>query len=160
MKNARYELELEFYRNRSAILKILFHVGLINCCFFRPDFHYTFYSLFSSTLLEKHKSSLTQLIARDKNHPSVIAWSIANEPRTQTKAAGEYFGKVANHTRKLDPRRPITLAVARGVSEDQSVSIEKHHKKTMFYAFKLIRDNIWISSALIATMRGTVTRDI
>lgn len=76
--------------------------------------------LFSSTLLEKHKSSLTQLIARDKNHPSVIAWSIANEPRTQTKAAGEYFGKVANHTRKLDPRRPITLAVARGVSEDQS----------------------------------------
>ncbi|XP_017773138.1 PREDICTED: beta-glucuronidase [Nicrophorus vespilloides] len=76
--------------------------------------------LFSLSLLEKHKKSLTELIKRDKNRPSVIAWSIANEPRTQSEQAGIYFGEVANHTRNLDSTRPITLAVARGVYEDKS----------------------------------------
>lgn len=50
-----------------------------------------YYSLFSDSLLAKHKQSLTELIRRDKNHPSVIMWSIANEPRTQYKAADAYF---------------------------------------------------------------------
>lgn len=48
-------------------------------------------SIFSSSLLEKHKDSLTELIRRDKNRPSVIMWSVANEPRTQNPAADEYF---------------------------------------------------------------------
>lgn len=30
-------------------------------------------------LLENHMSVMEQLIHRDKNHPSVIAWSVANE---------------------------------------------------------------------------------
>jgi beta-glucuronidase len=36
--------------------------------------------------------SLEQLIHRDRNHPSVILWSVANEPRTQQQGAEEYFG--------------------------------------------------------------------
>lgn len=47
---------------------------------------------YSQALLEKHKESLNQLVHRDKNHPSVIMWSIANEPRTQRAAADAYFG--------------------------------------------------------------------
>lgn len=49
------------------------------------------FSIFSSSLLAKHKDSLTELIRRDKNRPSVIMWSVANEPRTQNPAADEYF---------------------------------------------------------------------
>lgn len=35
--------------------------------------------------------SMAELIRRDKNRPSVIMWSIANEPRSQLKEAAEYF---------------------------------------------------------------------
>ncbi|XP_051172320.1 beta-glucuronidase-like [Leptopilina boulardi] len=75
---------------------------------------------FSSTLLQRHKDSLTQLIRRDKNRPSVIAWSIANEPRTQLAGSGSYFQEVARHTKVLDSSRPITIALARGVDEDKA----------------------------------------
>ncbi|XP_077290624.1 beta-glucuronidase isoform X2 [Arctopsyche grandis] len=76
--------------------------------------------LFSSPLLVKHMDSLTELVKRDKNHPSVIMWSIANEPRTQLVLSGEYFGKVANHVRSMDTSRPITIALARAYNEDKA----------------------------------------
>ncbi|CAK9796112.1 Gusb [Anthophora quadrimaculata] len=75
---------------------------------------------FSPTLLLRHKKSLSELIRRDKNRPSVIMWSIANEPRTQLEEAGEYFKLVARHTKTLDPTRPITIAMARAVQEDKA----------------------------------------
>lgn len=50
--------------------------------------------LFEPQLLENHMSALEQLIHRDRNHASVIAWSIANEPRTKKKSAEDYFGWV------------------------------------------------------------------
>lgn len=46
---------------------------------------------YSQELLGKHKSSLEQLIHRDRNHPSVVMWSIANEPRTSILNADSYF---------------------------------------------------------------------
>ena len=71
---------------------------------------------FSPILLQRHKDSLSELIRRDKNRPSVIMWSIANEPRTQLPDAENYFKEVARHTKTLDPSRPITIAIARGVN--------------------------------------------
>lgn len=46
---------------------------------------------FKQELLDKHKSAMEQLIHRDRNHPSVVMWSIANEPRTNQMSAGSYF---------------------------------------------------------------------
>lgn len=66
---------------------------------------------FSAVLLKKHKDSLTELIQRDKNRPSVIMWSVANEPRTQYPAASDYFRSVVNHVKNLD-YRPVTAAIA------------------------------------------------
>ena len=43
-------------------------------------------------------------------------WSIANEPRTQLADSEDYFKEVAFHTKALDRSRPITIALARGVS--------------------------------------------
>ncbi|KAF6203623.1 hypothetical protein GE061_001955 [Apolygus lucorum] len=76
--------------------------------------------IYSDALLEKHKSSLTQMIQRDKNRPSVVIWSIANEPRSQHPQATAYFRSVAAHAKSLDPRRPITAAMMYGFSEDHS----------------------------------------
>ncbi|KAH0956056.1 hypothetical protein HN011_010898 [Eciton burchellii] len=75
---------------------------------------------FSPSLLTRHKDSLSELIRRDKNRPSVIMWSLANEPRTQLPQAEEYFKQIAHHTKAIDPTRPVTIALARGVQEDRA----------------------------------------
>lgn len=54
-----------------------------------------------------HRQAITELIARDKNHPSVVIWSIANEPDATEEDARAYFEPLAALTRKLDPTRPV-----------------------------------------------------
>jgi len=46
-------------------------------------------------------------VARDKNHPSVVLWSIANEPESDTEGAERYFEPLFPLTRELDPTRPV-----------------------------------------------------
>lgn len=58
---------------------------------------------------ETHAQAIRELIQRDKNHPSVILWSIANEPASHEKGAREYFEPLAALTRELDPSRPIAF---------------------------------------------------
>ncbi|KAK9877172.1 hypothetical protein WA026_016920 [Henosepilachna vigintioctopunctata] len=67
---------------------------------------------YSDNLLINHKKSLTELIKRDKNRPSVIMWSAANEPRTQYPAAKSYFEEVIKHIKTLDTSRPTTIVEA------------------------------------------------
>lgn len=54
-----------------------------------------------------HRQAITELVARDKNHPSVVIWSIANEPNGSEEGAREYFQPLAELTRELDPTRPV-----------------------------------------------------
>lgn len=75
---------------------------------------------FSSVLLKKHKDSLTELIQRDKNRPSVIMWSVANEPRTQYPASSDYFRSIVNHVKSLETKRPVTAALNKWYSVDQA----------------------------------------
>jgi beta-glucuronidase len=51
-----------------------------------------------------------ELIARDRNHPSVVIWSIANEPRDTPGMSGPFFAQLAARARSLDTTRPVTLA--------------------------------------------------
>lgn len=73
---------------------------------------------YNQKLLENHKYSIEQLIHRDRNHPSVVMWSIANEPRTGLVNADQYFKEVARYTKELDPTRPITAAIAVNLKQD------------------------------------------
>mmetsp|Transcript_15107 Transcript_15107/g.32091 ORF Transcript_15107/g.32091 Transcript_15107/m.32091 type:complete len:714 (+) Transcript_15107:902-3043(+) len=68
--------------------------------------------------LVRHMQVLTELIGRDKNHPSVVMWSIANEPDSESPAAAPYFKHVAAHARSLDPSRPITFATFKSPDKD------------------------------------------
>ncbi|MCA4134263.1 beta-glucuronidase [Arthrobacter sp. M4] len=54
-----------------------------------------------------HRQAISELIARDKNHPSVVIWSIANEPNSSEDGARPYFAPLAELARKLDPTRPV-----------------------------------------------------
>jgi beta-glucuronidase len=59
--------------------------------------------------LDHHVQVMTELINRDKNHPCVVMWSVANEATTNEDGAYPYFKRVAQVTRKLDQTRPITI---------------------------------------------------
>jgi beta-glucuronidase len=56
-----------------------------------------------------HAQVLRELVARDKNHPSVVMWSITNEPASNEEGAREYFEPLVQLTRELDPSRPVTF---------------------------------------------------
>jgi beta-glucuronidase len=56
---------------------------------------------------EVHARAIRELVARDKNHPSVVLWSIANEPESDTEAAEDYFRPLFDVARDADPTRPV-----------------------------------------------------
>lgn len=63
-------------------------------------------------LLKAHLRAIEEMIARDKNHPSVVAWSLLNEPETTNEAAVLYFKEVFDLANKLDmQKRPRTFAL-------------------------------------------------
>lgn len=60
-----------------------------------------------------------ELIDRDKNHPSVILWNLANEPDDSTRpAAKEVFHELYSLAKSLDPTRPVTIVSYVGVAEE------------------------------------------
>ncbi len=64
--------------------------------------------LYTPEILEKAKGVLSDLIERDKNHPCVIMWSMANEPDARSPEALDFFKALKNHTKECDSTRPIT----------------------------------------------------
>jgi beta-glucuronidase len=58
-----------------------------------------------------------EMIERDKNHPSVIMWSLANEPHSRRPAAWGFFKNLFSLARSLDKTRPVTLASYLGEKE-------------------------------------------
>jgi beta-glucuronidase len=61
----------------------------------------------NDTTREVHAQAIRELVARDKNHPCVVLWSIANEPESDTEGAERYFEPLFTLTRELDPTRPV-----------------------------------------------------
>lgn len=58
---------------------------------------------------EWHERDLRDHILRDRNHPSVILWSIGNEILEQWNDSGEEMAlELAGIVRELDPTRPVT----------------------------------------------------
>ena len=45
----------------------------------------------NATTQEAHRDAYREPIARGKNHPSVVIWSFANEPESDTPASRDYF---------------------------------------------------------------------
>ncbi len=61
---------------------------------------------------EYHKEILKDMVARDKNHPCVVMWSMGNEPDTENfpESAYEYWRELYEYTHRLDPQdRPVTF---------------------------------------------------
>lgn len=64
-----------------------------------------------------HLSCVEEMILRDKNHPSVIAWSLFNEPETTSVYARDYFYDIFEAARSIDfQKRPCTGALEKNSS--------------------------------------------
>ncbi len=58
------------------------------------------------------KRDLESMVLRDRNHPSVIMWSIGNEIRERADSSGLVIaGKMKNVIEALDDTRPVTQAI-------------------------------------------------
>lgn len=57
-----------------------------------------------------HEQAIQELVKRDKNHPSVVMWVVANEPASHEAGAHDYFEPLVALYKELDPqKRPVTL---------------------------------------------------
>jgi len=70
-----------------------------------------------SRRLELCRGFVRQLIDRDRNHPCVIAWSLANEPHSNRPEAREFFQDLYRTAKSLDSTRPVTVVSYLGVNE-------------------------------------------
>ena len=63
-------------------------------------------------LADYHAQVLKDMIARDKNHPCVVVWSLGNEPSTDIypEKARDYWMPLYHLAHELDPQnRPVTV---------------------------------------------------
>ncbi|TBL81505.1 beta-galactosidase GalA [Paenibacillus thalictri] len=69
-------------------------------------------------------TELRDMIIRDRNHPCVFLWSIANEEPLQGKDRGRRIAETMRfHVKKLDNTRPVTIALNGGFLERQTTEV-------------------------------------
>lgn len=74
---------------------------------------------------DEHLRLLRAMIERDRNHPSIILWSIGNEEwGTEWKDYGRRISRtMTEHCHRIDPTRPVTMASAGGPTVVETVDV-------------------------------------
>lgn len=65
----------------------------------------------SLDILDQAKPVLRKMIARDKNHPCVIIWSMSNESNTNSEIGITVMRELLKLAKSLDPTRLVTFVV-------------------------------------------------
>lgn len=73
-------------------------------------------------LLDLHRRALADMVRRDWNHPSVIAWSMANECNGHAPATTAYFRNLYGFVKELDSTRAVVHTNLGGRGFDASHS--------------------------------------
>jgi len=61
-------------------------------------------------IIERAKAVIREMIEEHGNRPSVIMYSVANEPPTYWSEAAEFVRELVEYAKSLDPTRPVTFA--------------------------------------------------
>ncbi|KAF1681447.1 sugar-binding domain-containing protein [Veillonella sp. R32] len=71
-----------------------------------------------SRLLDTHKETIDSLITRDKNHPSIVSWSLLYNPLTMLKEDETYYKDIAEAALQSDwEHRPLALTFKQPLSQ-------------------------------------------
>lgn len=65
-------------------------------------------------ILEAALATLERMIGRDKNHPSIVIWSMANESPTDTPLGTRTMHALIRRARELDQSRLVTFVASHG----------------------------------------------
>uniref|UniRef100_A0A1B6MHP6 Beta-glucuronidase n=1 Tax=Graphocephala atropunctata TaxID=36148 RepID=A0A1B6MHP6_9HEMI len=76
---------------------------------------------FGEELYLYHKAYLLEMMSIHKNRPSVIMWSLANEPESNSEQADHYFGNLSYVAKEYDSTRPVTFVTSQLVANDTAV---------------------------------------
>jgi len=68
-------------------------------------------------IVGKALKMVEEMVLQHRNRPSVIMYSILNEPPTDLEECAELARKLAEHIKKLDPTRPVTFASHRRIND-------------------------------------------
>lgn len=115
-----YDEEMMRLADRLGFL-VINEVPAVSLGFWTDDFEEL------SPLFENHKKAIEELIKRDKNHPSVISWSITNEPNLwaekyyQNDASSKYFEELYKFTKSLDSRPVMSISMAAHHEDDVAI---------------------------------------
>lgn len=91
----------------------------------------------NASFADRYLGQLVEMIERDRNHPSVITWSIGNENKY-----GSNFRKEFDYVKKMDMTRPIIFSYPGFGSKDKiydilSVHYPSYTGKSESYGFRV-----------------------
>ncbi len=69
--------------------------------------------MYGAEVRARARGVVRAMIERDRHHPSVVLWSLANEPDIDTAEGEAFFRALAAEARALDPTRPLTYVAHR-----------------------------------------------
>jgi len=84
-----------------------------------PAWQLTQQQMDSLQMRNLEKQQLSEMIAEDVNHPSVWAWSVANEIESNTASGFQFVKQMIAYVKSLDPTRPVGFASNRLYSDPQ-----------------------------------------
>ena len=125
MKNlGANSLRTSHYPNTEEMMMMADRLGFLvidecpaNALFYARSKNNNMNKVVTPATLKNHKKSLMEMIQRDKNHPSVIIWSVANEPNTDMPESEKYFREMYRYVRMLDASRLVVIGGAGGKND-------------------------------------------
>lgn len=112
-----YSEELMMLADREGFV-VIDEVPAVGMCFWDGNSVFAGNRVNDDTLAH-HKDMLTDMYNRDKNHPCVMMWSVANEAATHEEGAVPYFKEIIETMRSLDDTRPVTMVHTTGPDGDK-----------------------------------------
>jgi beta-glucuronidase len=70
-----------------------------------------------SDYLAKVKKVIAEMVEEHKNRPSIIMYSVMNEPPSDIPEVAEFIRLLSTYFKEIDPTRPVTFASHRSVKD-------------------------------------------
>ncbi len=109
--------EIPLYQASSGILKwfeAVFIKGRKNVPPRVGEGYPTLSQMTDPELLDNASQQLIEMIERDRNHASIIMWSVGNENLTYIKSARKMYEHLMGVCKRFDPEREVTFALLCG----------------------------------------------